>query len=658
MTGYPPELLDLDLDLEADLGVDTVKQAEVLRRGPRAVRRRTRRQPLAARLPHPAPTSSAGSATRPATADRARSSAARRPRLADGTATPAAAPSEAHPTTVTGDLDAVDGCRDACPVPVLRPALDQCVPTGCRSRRGRPRRRDARRGRRRRRARQAAGRAPASPPCRSTRRRPRSRSSRQLDAWRADGEIAGRVLARRPRRRGPARLARPRRLAGGAASPGEGAVRRRCAGCTTTARSWSPRTRLGGFHGYDEAGATAPLGGAVTGFAKSYKRERPEPWSRPSTSPPSRKTAAVADLLIAETLPRPRAASRSAMPTGGAGAWASATRPFPPQGAPARRRDDPRRRTASSWSPARPAASSRRSRPISREPSGGGTFHLLDLTPEPDPADPDLRQYVDGPRRPQVRPRREDEANGASGRHRCAIEKELARLRAAGRGADRDRRGARGRRHGPLPLGGPHRCGRGRAGDGPGPRDQRPHRPAAARGRDRDQPRPPGQGGPGVRPGPRRQGRRLVQRAAARQATCRSARRSSSPRWPAGSATPGRPTTAPPTTCCARSRAACARTRPETRAIALDWTAWGGIGMATRGSIPKIMEMAGIEMLPPEAGVAWIRRELTATASAARWSSAGALGPDGRRATTPRAASTRPRCDTGGSDHRRRGRRG
>ena len=28
-TGYPPELLDLDLDLEADLGVDTVKQAEL-----------------------------------------------------------------------------------------------------------------------------------------------------------------------------------------------------------------------------------------------------------------------------------------------------------------------------------------------------------------------------------------------------------------------------------------------------------------------------------------------------------------------------------------------------------------------------------------------------------------------------------------------------
>ena len=35
-------------------------------------------------------------------------------------------------------------------------------------------------------------------------------------------------------------------------------------------------TRLGGRHGYDEAGATAPLGGAVTGFTKTYKRERPD----------------------------------------------------------------------------------------------------------------------------------------------------------------------------------------------------------------------------------------------------------------------------------------------------------------------------------------------------------------------------------------------
>src|SRR6185437_7900413 len=53
-------------------------------------------------------------------------------------------------------------------------------------------------------------------------------------------------------------------------------------------------------------------------------------------------------------------------------------------------------------------------------------------------------------------------------------------------------------------------------------------------------------------------------------------------------------------------------TRPGTRGIAIDWTAWAGMGMATRGSIPKMMELAGIDMLPPQAGIPLIRRELTA----------------------------------------------
>ena len=30
-TGYPQDMLDLELDMEADLGIDTVKQAELLR---------------------------------------------------------------------------------------------------------------------------------------------------------------------------------------------------------------------------------------------------------------------------------------------------------------------------------------------------------------------------------------------------------------------------------------------------------------------------------------------------------------------------------------------------------------------------------------------------------------------------------------------------
>ena len=51
-------------------------------------------------------------------------------------------------------------------------------------------------------------------------------------------------------------------------------------------------------------------------------------------------------------------------------------------------------------------------------------------------------------------------------------------------------------------------------------------------------------------------------------------------------------------------------TRPDTRAIAVDWTAWGGLGMATKGSIPKVMARAGIELLAPEAGIPWIGLEL------------------------------------------------
>ena len=50
--------------------------------------------------------------------------------------------------------------------------------------------------------------------------------------------------------------------------------------------------------------------------------------------------------------------------------------------------------------------------------------------------------------------------------------------------------------------------------------------------------------------------------------------------------------------------------RPETRAIAIDWTAWADIGMATRGSIPALMHQAGIETLPPQVGIPTVRREL------------------------------------------------
>jgi NAD(P)-dependent dehydrogenase (short-subunit alcohol dehydrogenase family) len=64
----------------------------------------------------------------------------------------------------------------------------------------------------------------------------------------------------------------------------------------------------------------------------------------------------------------------------------------------------------------------------------------------------------------------------------------------------------------------------------------------------------------------------------------------------------------------------------DTRAIAIDWTAWADIGMASRGSIPKMMEMAGIDMLPPDVGVPIVRRELTASGPGGEVLVAGSLG--------------------------------
>ena len=95
------------------------------------------------------------------------------------------------------------------------------------------------------------------------------------------------------------------------------------------------------------------------------------------------------------------------------------------------------------------------------------------------------------------------------------------------------------------------------------------------------------------------------------------------------------------------------RTRPGLRALAIDWTAWGGIGMATRGSIPKIMEMAGVEMLPARGGrgVDPARAD-TRGIPAARSSSPVRWARWPASTTTP-AGSTRRRCRPGRTDARR-----
>jgi hypothetical protein len=92
-------------------------------------------------------------------------------------------------------------------------------------------------------------------------------------------------------------------------------------------------------------------------------------------------------------------------------------------------------------------------------------------------------------------------------------------------------------------------------------------------------------------------------------ATCRSARPSCSPRSPDVSATPARPTTAPPTTCSARSPAVSVRLGRQRG----HWRSTGRHGAASGWRLaarsPRSWRWRG-RGAPPEAGVAWIRREL------------------------------------------------
>jgi malonyl CoA-acyl carrier protein transacylase len=70
------------------------------------------------------------------------------------------------------------------------------------------------------------------------------------------------------------------------------------------------------------------------------------------------------------------------------------------------------------------------------------------------------------------------------------------------------------------------------------------------------------------------------------------------------------------------------------RAAALDWGAWAEVGMASRGNIPGLMKQAGIEMLAPEQAAPLVGLELLAGCPSSEVVLAGGLGtlrtPGGR----------------------------
>lgn len=376
-------------------------------------------------------------------------------------------------------------------------------------------------------------------------------------------------------------------------------------------------TRLGGMHGYDEAGAVAPMGGAVTGFAKAYKRERLDPLVKALDVEATTDPALVAGLLVDETIRDPGSVEIG-------------------------HRDGLR------WSVAlqeRPANDGLPGIPLTSETvfvvtgaaggivsaivadlaaASGGTFHLLDLAPEPDAGDPDLTRFIedrDGLKRvlfDRIRARGERATPVIVDRELAAIERKRAALSAIE--AIRSSGGAAFY----------HELNLIEAG-------------AVA----------------SVIEGIRRQHGRidvLIHAAGIEISHLLPDKQTrefdlvfdvKADGWfnllhaigdmPLGAtvaftSVAGRFGNTGQTDYAAANDLLCKctsslrTTRPETRGIAIDWTAWADIGMATRGSIPKVMEAAGIDMMQPKIGIAAVRRELVAGGTRGEVLIAGSLG--------------------------------
>jgi NAD(P)-dependent dehydrogenase (short-subunit alcohol dehydrogenase family) len=361
--------------------------------------------------------------------------------------------------------------------------------------------------------------------------------------------------------------------------------------------------RLGGLHGYGPQPAVAPLGGGVTGFTKAYKRERPDALVKTVDFEASRKTAAYADRLIAETLADPGVVEvgyyqdkrytitlrEEAAADGQPGVTLDSDTLFLITGA---------------------AGGITSAIVTDLATASGGTFYLLDLVAEPDRLDPKIalfRENKDALRQQLIE---EAKAKGEKPTP-VMIEKQLSaveRSEAALRAIETVEAAGGTAVYRSVNL-----------LDGPAL--------AAIVDEIRQQ---YGRIDVLVHAGGIEISKALNQKDAAQYdlvydikadgffSLLRAANELPIGATVAFSSVAGRFGNAGQTDYSAANDLLCKvtsslrRTRPETKAITIDWSAWGGIGMATRGSIPKIMEMAGIEMLPPEAGIPTVRRELTA----------------------------------------------
>ena len=627
-TGYPAEMLDPELDLEADLGVDTVKQAELFSAVreeygiPRDDSRKLRDYPTLAHV--------------------VRFVYDNRPDLAgDAAAAPVAAPvpaaveaaAAAPPLPALGRFEEAAKVPRRVAVPVLRPALQSCKPTGVSL---------------------GAG----------------DRVAVMFDRGDVAEELAGRLRARGVdvltlENGAPAETLAERLAEWTAGGPVNGlfwlpaldlegsleemdlavfrdALRARVKNLYASARALYEAigapgtflvsaTRLGGRHGYDAAGAVAPLGGAVTGFTKAFKREKAEATVKAVDFEADAPPSVVADLLVEEALRDP-----GCVEVGYADGLRTSVgiHELPVEdGTPGMTLDG-----ESVFVVTGAAGSIVSAITADLAAASGGTFHLLDLLPEPDRSDPDLARFASDREglKKDVFERLKAKGERATP---ALVERELARIErlAAALAAIRAVEAAGGTVHW-------------YAGD---LRDAARVSEIVGEIRARSPKVDVLLHGAGLEISrflPDKEPREfdlvfdvkadgffnLLKALGSTPIGATVAFSSVAGRFGNGGQTDY--SSANDLLC--KLSSSFRTTRPATRGIALDWTAWGDIGMATRGSIPKMMELAGIDMLPAAAGIPIIRRELVSSSFAGEiveglrlgilakeWDEAGGLDP-------------------------------
>jgi len=632
-TGYPPDLLDLDLDLEADLGVDTVKQAETFA----AVREewsiprvenlrlrdfptlrqvigfvRSHRPELAAQSAPPAIPLSVDPPTLDASAQGA---------------PPESGAPQAHP------LENADQAPRRVAVPVLRPRLDLCKSTGV--------------------ALGASTRVVvAQGPGGALSRALASRGVTVLEldggqaaagiestlrGWLSQGPIHGLFWLPPP---GPAAgfdgmaIEDFRELTRVVVKNLASAMRVLYESIATRGTFLVAATRLGGLFGLGDEGTEAPLGGAVQGFVKAYKRERSEALVKVVDFPADAGEDEVAASLVDEVLADPGVVEVGRR-SGDRWSIALEVRPVSPSPSVSFGRD-----TVFVVTGAAGGITSAIVADLAA--ASGGTFHLLDLVSPPAADDPHVTLFREG--RERLKEALIAEAKGRGEKPTpVAIDRELAlveRREAALRGLE-SVRAAGGTAHWHVVdlLDAPSVT---RAVDAVRSTSGRIDVLVHAGGIEISR---------ALADKPDAEWARVFDIKADGFFSLLRATRD----LPLGatvvfSSVAGRFGNAGQTDYSAANALLCAmsrwlrHSRPGTRAVAIDWTAWGEIGMAVRGSIPKIIRAAGIDMLSPDVGIPTVRREIVSGVAdeivvggrlgnlLQEWDPSGGLDPEKARA--------------------------